>query len=386
MAMTSFPPLRLRARPTLTSDFTGAGGGNFSHAGATVPKGWVEASGCYVMDTALSKDGSKLAAAVSTKFTVRLYDTRGTLAPIATCKGHKNRVTGVVFPSENDMFSCSEDGWVHRWDARANCNKPAQRMHAPGKNAKLTSLDVGCGDNVVVAGTSEGTDSKAMFWDVRSGSVLGKYVHGHTDAISQVKFDPLRSQYLLTGSLDGLICWYDASIAGEENAMLSVMNTESAVTKLGFFGPGNPCLYCINHTKDLSLWHIEKSAPMAMYTDVRTRLNVDFLIDCIYFEGQATQELWLASGTHLGSVGLSSVTLKDITPVYSLCDDRKEVKGHTQDVRCLSVAASDSAIGYPARIFTGGEDGLICDWGLKAGSASRRARKQRPGNRRAAPY
>ena len=183
----AYPRLRLRAAPTLTSDFSGRGGGNFSHAGGGTPKGWVEASGTYVLDVATCPSKSLLAAAVSTRFSLRIYDIRGaSLAPLKTLRGHKNRVTGVVFPSECDVFSCAEDGQVLRFDVRASSQKPVQTMSLKSGDKAFTSVDVGCGGSVVVAGTSEGSDSRAIFWDARStGARLGEYTQGHTQAVTR---------------------------------------------------------------------------------------------------------------------------------------------------------------------------------------------------------
>ena len=52
--------------------------------------------------------------------------------------------------------------------------------------------------------------------------------------MTQVKFarHPSSSR-LLTGSEDGLMCVFDTEVAGEEDALRSVMNAESSVSRVG---------------------------------------------------------------------------------------------------------------------------------------------------------
>lgn len=89
----------------------------------------------------------------------------------------------------------------------------------------------------------------------------------------------------------------------------------------------------------------------------------DFLIDCVYAEeaGAGVQSLLLVSGSSAGGMHLSEVGIQDIKPVCSISSPY----AHSDCVRAISPAGRESAHGLPRRLYSCGDDSLLCEWKLK---------------------
>mmetsp|Transcript_5142 Transcript_5142/g.6841 ORF Transcript_5142/g.6841 Transcript_5142/m.6841 type:complete len:407 (+) Transcript_5142:40-1260(+) len=368
----------------------------------------------YILHTKASLDNSKIVASLS-DFSIVCYDARNGLQACGKFRGHSDRIRDIVTtPSSPDgscFFSCSEDKRIYGWDARAGEKAVGTFSTIDGSSRSefgWCSMDIGCSGNLIGAGSDAEDDSTVYFFDVRSSKVLGKYSEAHTDAITQVLFNPLRNTELLTGSLDGLICFFDICKQGEEEALQSVMNVEDPVQKLGYFGPSLQCLYCLTHSETFSLHHIEKSECMATFPSVRDHvrskskglMNPEFLVDCFYTEGSLphswnfatnnptlkqssspkSQSLILISGDHHGKLHMNDVTLKGINPLCQLSNPF----AHSACVRAVTFMNRDPKTGVPARFISGGEDGRISDW--KHGELTKtKAGKSRSRNRHSSP-
>lgn len=106
----------------------------------------------------------------------------------------------------------------------------------------LTSLALGLQGSLLAVGTENEDKSQVEFYDIRSSRLLGQFRDAHTDAVTQLAFNQLRPAELLTGSLDGLICCFDVSKAGEEEALQGVINAEASIQRMGYFGPHEECV------------------------------------------------------------------------------------------------------------------------------------------------
>jgi hypothetical protein len=242
-------------------------------------------------------------------------------------------------------------------------------MRPQKQQGAVTSIDVGCGGMLVAAGTETdpGINSKVMFWDIRSSNVLGSYGVSHSDVITQVCFSPTNNNHLATASLDGLVCWFNVTRAGEEDALESVLNCNSAISRIGFFGPGDQCLYSLTHTETFSMWHVDKAVRMAEFPMLRQHLGslgacADYLVDCCYWERPdgTDQQLVLMSGAFDGRINLSRVAIDGITPAGQL--SAPSLSGHQAVVRCAAFIQPDANTGTPLRVLTGAEDAQICEW------------------------
>lgn len=98
-----------------------------------------------------------------------------------------------------------------------------------------------------------------MCRDLRSSStILGSLSESLGDDVTQVEFHPTADSMLCTGSTDGLVCVFDlAQLSDEYEALASVLNTQSSVSQIGFYGPAWENLYALTHIETMSLWSLQ---------------------------------------------------------------------------------------------------------------------------------
>ncbi|CAM9964319.1 unnamed protein product, partial [Choristocarpus tenellus] len=216
----------------------------------------------YVTHVKSSCDGSKLAAAISTR-EVKLY-ARDTLHFEQAIAGHEGPVTQLSFSALHPhiMHSCAEDGFVRCWDTRTM--EQALRFGVPRE--EIWSMAVAQDDHTCAVGK----EGSLEFYDLRkAGAKIGAYSDCHTDAITQVVWHPAKPMQLVTASEDGLMCLIDTAISSEEEALESVMNAECPVRTVGFYGPHRDHLFCCTNTETLSLWHPQDAQRIADLRDIR---------------------------------------------------------------------------------------------------------------------
>lgn len=105
----------------------------------------------------------------------------------------------------------------------------------------MVSFDVSCNDRLIAAGTEHtGGDAFILFWDIRYGKsmkkkinnkIVGGYWESHTDDITCLSFNPVKSNFLASGSTDGLINVFDLTQPSEDEALMYSLNTESSVVR-----------------------------------------------------------------------------------------------------------------------------------------------------------
>lgn len=106
-----------------------------------------------------------------------------------------------------------------------------------------------------------GAEGEVLLWDVRQTKTAAKFEESHMEdsSVTQVHFHPTQNHFLVSGDEDGLICAYDCTqMNDEDEAVVSVLNTEQSVSKLGFFGAQSDMLYCITQSEMLSLWNLQR--------------------------------------------------------------------------------------------------------------------------------
>jgi WD40 repeat protein len=227
--------------------------------------------------------------------------------------------------------------------------------------------------------------------------ILGEYSDTHSDTVTGLKFSNIDQSLLCSSSEDGLICVYCVSTSTEEEAVISVFNTECPVRKFGFFGDTSDGIYALSTVETASFWHIPSAQRLASFPNVRETLGVDYLVDCFY--ELVDQKLTIVAGTYDGGIVASRIEPS------GLFDAVRFNGGHSATVRCCawlpppslpshtsgsSVAAiasegisiTDTDIGssssYPSVAFsssssgavdtragvlvTGGEDARVCSW------------------------
>lgn len=276
-----------------------------------------DADQCYVFEFATSPGGQLLAASLSNR-TVKLYQQReGGLTqvgqvPAKQSDSHWETITHIEFPfveSPHTMFSSSSDGYVVNWDARVGTaaqvfNHRGQYMD-PAEEIWTFAASAGTAGNLLVTGGNLG---KVYFWDVRKNDQpLQMYEEAHTEAVTQVVLpSSRRSEFVVTASVDGLICVLNSNKNFEEDEDTEeVLSVGDSVAKIGFYGPRGEKLWCLTHTEELSLWNWEDGSSVAMFKDTRNAtaaaaaasnipLQTQYLIRCEY--SAAADQLCLIGG------------------------------------------------------------------------------------------
>jgi len=178
------------------------------------------------------------------------------------------------------------------------------------------------------------------------------YPNFHQEDITQVRFHPVEKSHLFTGSVDGTICKFDINQEDEDEAFISGMNPDEAVSKIDFFGPNAQYFYCLTTAEKLSIWNIEGDR-LVDFGDARTSLSTDqfqiqYFIGCKY--DITTNMLFLLAGNHQGQIGIVHVNDNQLNPLGILPN------GHTSTVRSFEWNLNEQ------RIITAGEDSRICVW------------------------
>lgn len=310
--------------------------------------------GDYVFDVDTCLGGHHLVASLS-NLHIQHYDLQiGSLA--AHFCAHQDRINSIEMSRSNPflVLSASCDKTVCLWDLRCQStgNAPQQRVTLPGE---VQSASLGVSDVLVAAASG----NSVVFFDLRGGagkSPVGEYADAHTNVVTQVKFHPENSSHLVSAAEDGLICFFNTAVPEEEEAIVSVLNTDCPVRKFGFFGEG---LYCLSTTEIPSFWHVSSAQRLGHFPHARRELGVDYLVDCLYCP--ATESLTLVAGTYAGQGLLAHVDPNFISLAATL-----PAGGHKATIRCASLVAS-SASGVHSFV-TGGEDSQLLQWSATSSS------------------
>ncbi|KAL6643452.1 hypothetical protein ACP70R_018218 [Stipagrostis hirtigluma subsp. patula] len=285
---------------------------------------------------------------------------------LGACNGHEGTIHEISFSapsSPNVICSCSSDGTVRAWDTR---NFKQISLLRGGASQEMFSFSFGGSSGNQLAA---GSNSQVLLWDWRSSKRLACLEESHMDDVTQVKFAPSQQNRLISAAVDGLVCVFDTDGAiDEESHLLSVMNAETSVAKVGFFGNMYQKLWCLTHIETISIWdwndgtrelNIEDARSMA--TDGWNLDQVDYFVDCHY--SMPDDRLWLIGGTTAGTLGYFPVRSDPAGAIGSA--EAILEGGHTGVVRTVFPAAgTHQSLGQNRGIFgwTGGEDGRLCCW------------------------
>jgi len=277
----------------------------------------------------------------------KLPGERCTLTDLTTCGAHL-------------LTTSSSNGRVCVVDIRQPT--PALTFTAPG-NEEALSVSLGYDGVLAAVGSS---NSLIHFHDLRqNGSLLGTYQDAHTEEVTRVRFQTSQSPVLLSASEDGLACIFDTSKPSEEAALDSVLNVQTPLRQVGFFGPSFEGVYCLTGSETLSVWHYESAQRICDFgADVRQKLStlageaaVDYLVDCQW--DTTRQELSLVAGNHAGDAYMYRVDAGALSLSHSLQG------GHRGDVRDWC-PLSDRAL-----FVTVGEDARMCEWNRSEGQSAK---------------
>lgn len=245
-------------------------------------------------------------------------------------------------------------------------------------------------------------DAKIRLWDLRMPEkVVGQLVHSLGDDCTQLEFfhsggasGDEAGLRLLSGSTDGLCCLYDYDHVlsntevkksepgndvamdtesamidpkeqfgnGEDDALLTVLNTNSSVSKFGRFGPTNTeYLWTFTHTEQLTLWSLSTGTKLADLGDIRSyfspELNINYVIDAVF--NANVGELRLFCGSYDGTMHQVLVQMNGLKLEQSWSGAHEDV------VRSVVILSDYNNLPL---LITCGEDGKVVGW--KMGSST----------------
>mgnify|MGYP006077539455 CR=1 FL=1 len=335
-------------RHSLQSHFEPPKGGS-SAKKASVSSAGGEYDSAYVFELENNCDRSLMACSLSTQ-DICIYDT-ATFTEVSCIRAHSDRINGIEFAKLNPslLVSTSDDNNVKLWDVRIPGNTP---VFGQTLEDEILDASLGSSDNLLACACGMGVS----FYDIRQISSstgctpqkLGEYTDVHTDTISQVKFHPERSMELVTGSEDGLICIFNTQVPEGEGAIVSILNTECPVRRVGYFGQNFDGLYCLSTIESVSVWHSTSAQRIAHFPEIRTDLDLDYLVDCNY--DPSTDSLQVIGGDNNGIGHLISINPFEVKKLSSFDN------GHHSTIRCAI------GMGNATQFITGGEDGRVCIW------------------------
>jgi WD repeat-containing protein 89 len=269
--------------------------------------------GIYIFEIVLStrtngRTPDSFAVASST-YDVQIYDV-DQLRWKQSLKGHTDGISRIRYANSNPNFlwSSSLDGTIRLWDLRNP--KPAQSYSSHSATPeRYTTFDVNNNESAIIAGTELSGDmersGRIELWDIRSPKSMATLTEAHTDDVTQIVCHPSLSSYFLSGSLDYLMCFCDMNDLMNEDrdfGILTTINTQQPVTKLGFCDQACHQVYVTSHVESFSIWDFEETCKIMDLGDVRGNrwkpsiAAIDYIVDCMY--DWRTQQLFLIGGTY----------------------------------------------------------------------------------------
>jgi len=301
--------------------------------------------GTYVFQLRMSLDGNLIACSASNSI-IKLYNSSFQL--VCQFEGHQKRITDLKFINNNLIVSCSQDKTAIIWDIITK--KIGQQYK---HTEELCSVDVNTEQKLVIAGSENGTLS---YWSMETAEIRRYNRELHSTAVTQTLLHPFQRNKVFTASVDGLVCLSDITVEDGNDCLLQVFPIDTAVQRIGFFGPKFEHLYVLTGDETLQLWDLDKSEKTVEFgTDFREKLSllskvlIQYVIDCNY--NKNSNQMFLLAGNHKGDIIVFLIlNEKTILPVFTL------ENGHKATVRDICWNPSTQAL------TTVGEDSRVCFW------------------------
>ncbi|XP_021907109.1 WD repeat-containing protein 89 homolog isoform X2 [Carica papaya] len=193
------------------------------------------------------------------------------------CRGHSATINHISFSggsTPHALHSCSSDGTIRTWDTRT-----FQQVSciAAGPNQEIFSFSFGGSADNLLAG---GCKSQVLFWDWRNKKQVACLEESHVDDVTQVHFVPDNRNKLVSASVDGLICIFDTEgDINDDEHLDSVINAETSIGKVGFFGDSYQKLWCLTHIETLSIWDWKDARLEVNFENARSLASESWTLD-----------------------------------------------------------------------------------------------------------
>mmetsp|Transcript_63006 Transcript_63006/g.150084 ORF Transcript_63006/g.150084 Transcript_63006/m.150084 type:complete len:358 (-) Transcript_63006:82-1155(-) len=307
---------------------------------------------------------------------INVLDAEGLVA-VQVLSGHESAVEDVCFKagSPDCLLSCGEDGTIKAWDLRAGSQPTAANLlggyWGPAQSIAVDERAQFCACAV---------GSSVQILDLAAGKVACSHEDAHSEAVSQVRFHPHRSNDLISAGDDGLICLLDVARclqggkAIEDDAGISLaIGTGEMVRSFSFLSSSADLICSVSTTEAVQLWSLSNALRGGLCTkfeDLRTRPEIcvdesgGTIVDALH-DSSSGRSYLLASDVSGGLV-LFHMNLDSVTSLGPL--EAPAGRGHSASVRAAA------SLGRDGRFVTGGEDGAVLLW--SPGEKSKKRRRQ----------
>jgi WD40 repeat protein len=314
----------------------------------------------YIFDITLNSDNSHAGLSLSSD-KVAIHDIHS-LQEVAAITDHTSTISSIEFSTVSPFLihTASLDKRMCMWDVRS----PSVPSFMISAQDEVTATAAGLDDSLLAAGV--GPD--IYFYDIRScGRPLGVYSDCHTDTVCKLRFHPSTPSLLLSGGEDGLLCTFNTGAAAQDDAVVSIMNTECAVRETGFFGcsPGGGVatqrqqqalegVFSLSTIETASFWHYSSAQRIGHFPAIRSGVGADYLVNC-WHEDSA---VFMLAGTNEGGGIICEVSPSSVAVVGGL----NSPDGHADTIRCAAYIGQQAGGRTRRFLLSGGEDGRLCLW------------------------
>lgn len=236
-----------------------------------------------ITSVAITAD-SKFLATSDESFDVQIWDP-STLKHVHTFKGHKDKVTGLVFrKNTHDLYSASKDRSVKIW----SLDEMAYVETLFGHQSPITSIDALTRERAVTAG---GRDTTVRIWKIVEESQL--IFNGPVGSLDEVKL--LDEEHFVSGSDNGSLCVWSVlkkkplctvlEAHGSENDVPRWITSLATHLNSDIFASGS-------YDNVIRIWKIEEA-----YRNISPLFSVEVngFVNCMQFSSDGTQ-LYAAVG------------------------------------------------------------------------------------------
>lgn len=258
---------------------------------------------------------------------------------------------------ENDpnmLISCSNDSTVKIFDSRQGLNHPIKTLKN-SRNLPFFSLDIS--NNGLIASGSElkQQDVELAIWDIRKlDQPCRSLIDGHNDDITEVKFHPIRSNVLLSGSTDGCVNLYDLNIVEEDDSLFQSINYTS-IHSANFLNENR--LFVLSHMETLSIFDLSNENDMDPDSKIKSKLNDKEIGDlrekwsCDYIV-----DIKAPNYVIMGSYESKSLKIAEFHNEFDSIDNIKELVGAHGEEVVRDVIIKDGIV------WSAGEDSCVKIW------------------------
>jgi WD40 repeat protein/serine/threonine protein kinase len=220
-----------------------------------------------VFDTAISPDGTLLAAALRSGY-IATWDLRDGDMLWAELE-HEAIAKGVVFAPNNTLYSVDELGQILRWNIDTGDASPAELSFPEGEAAGVTAFAISSDGRYLAF---VGRDSRIIVWDLTDMSLVNSFI-GHNEPVDSLLFDATNGRLISGGRDDRIVIW-DV----ETGSSLRVLEGQEEWVISLALSPNGQYLASGDRDGGVRLWEYETGRSLGTWM----RLNRDWVSGLVF--------------------------------------------------------------------------------------------------------